>query len=216
MTGFETDANAAGPAASDGPAPVASRLVPGDLAYLIEERPTLWYESQSEYDSLREGVFGELVPTGVIECILVKNLVDYVWEARRHRRLKVAATHAEMPSVAARMLANDSLFLRDSRPDDKTVLRLARAAAARGEARDEGSLSSLAEKEHVTAEVLHYEAHKAGAEMLHNISRECERLERRRDQLLKQIEDRRAALGTMARSLLKREAADLATVIVEA
>jgi hypothetical protein len=192
----------------------SASLFPEGLAYLIEERPTLWHESGDDYDSLRAAVFAELKPEGVIECILIKNLVDYVWEARRYRRLKTAAIHAEMPTVAGQMLGkHDSSLFGNSYADRQLVMRLARAAVAGVRDGDNDSIDSRAEREHVTSDVLHYEAYKGGAEMHLHLNRECERMERRRDQLLKQIEDRRAALGAMARSLIKREEA--VAVIVE-
>jgi hypothetical protein len=191
-------------------------VIPEGLAYLIEERPTLWLENEGDYDSLRAAIFAELKPEGVIECVLIKNLVDYVWEARRYRRLKTAAIHAEMPAVAGEMLAKDDIGLfGNSYADRELVMRLARAVVAGVRGSDDESLDSRAEREHVTADVLHYEAYKSGAEMHLHLNRECERMERRRDQLLKQIEDRRATLGAMARSLITREAAEAVAVIVE-
>jgi hypothetical protein len=212
MNGYETTTGS-GIAAGDAPtAPIASRVIPEGLAYLIEERTTLWHENGGDYDSLRAAIFAELKPEGVIECILIKNLVDYVWEARRYRRLKTAAIHAEMPAVAGQMLGKDSGLFGNSYPDRQLVTRLARAVVAgvRGSGND--SIDSRAEKEHVTSDVLHYEAYKGGAEMHLHLNRECERMERRRDQLLKQIEDRRATLGAMARSLITREAAEVKAV----
>lgn len=199
-----------GIAAGDAPtAPIASRVIPENLAYLIEERSTLWHESGGDYDSLRAAIFAELKPEGVIECILIKNLVDYVWEARRYRRLKAAAIHAEMPAVAGQLLVKeDTGLFGNSYPDRQLVMRLARAVVAGVGASDNDSLDIRAGSEHVTSDVLHYEAYKRDAEMHLHLNRECERMERRRDQLLKQIEDRRAALGAMARSLIKREAAE--------
>jgi hypothetical protein len=215
MNGHEPPAGSGSAAGDASATPTASRVIPEGLAYLIEERPTLWHENGGDYDSLRAAIFAELKPEGVIECILIKNLVDYVWEARRYRRLKTAAIHAEMPTVAGQMLVKvDSSLFGNSYPDRQLVMRLARAVVAGVGGSDNDSLDSRAGSEHVTSDVLHYEAYKRDAEMHLHLNRECERMERRRDQLLKQIEDRRAALGAMARSLIEREATEVEVVTV--
>lgn len=89
---------------------VAAPLIPPGLAFLTEERPLLWYEDAEEYDALRREIFAELAPEAAIECILVKDLVDYIWEARRAPRLKTAAKAAGL-GVASFPLTADAARL---------------------------------------------------------------------------------------------------------
>jgi valyl-tRNA synthetase len=147
-----------------------------------------------------------VAPRGVIECILLKDVVDYIWEARRFRRLKVAAVHASMPAAASRILSKDYCggYYRDA----SHIKDLARAAATGADDGNEETLASRAEENHVTSEVIHYSSYTDAASEIFDISREVERLERRRDQLLKQLEDRRTTLAAMARGLIRREEAE--------
>ena len=93
-------------AAGNSPAP--RPLYPAGIAYFIEERPLLWYEDAAEYDQLRQEIFAELAPEGALHCIFVKNVVDYLWELRRMKKLKQTAINFFMPDAAAPLLAPSS------------------------------------------------------------------------------------------------------------
>lgn len=194
---------------SDNAAP-ASPLIPPALAFLVEERPLLWYEDGAQYEALLNAIVAELAPQGAVELILVKELADYIWELRRMRRLKVSAIHAEMPKMASRMLAQDYDPFAGTYRDKPHLLMLARATVngLQPHAADSPSgesLASRAEQQCVTPEALHYETCKANWALLEAITQETARLEARRNQLLRQIEDRRARLAAMAKGLLARE-----------
>ena len=60
------------------------RLLPEHLSYLFEDKPLLWNESEEEYDALTGAIFAELDPQGVIETLLAKDIVDYIWEDQAH------------------------------------------------------------------------------------------------------------------------------------
>ena len=207
------------PAPSDRAEPSAAfHLVPPGLTFLVEERHTLWTESAEEYDALQAAVFAELEPKGIWESILVKDLVDYIWEVRRMRRLKVTATHAQVPAVAVSLLFNYSApVTANSFGEEERISRLARChvherESTPGSAEERESFAALTAKKHVTPDVLHYEAYRTGYESIEGINRELTRLEGRRDQIMAQFEDRRTKLAAMAKGLLKREAEDIELV----
>lgn len=61
----------------------------------------------------------------------------------------------------------------------------------------------------MTPDILFYQAYKSGLETMSAINDELERLESRRDQILRSLRDHRSALAAMARNLVAREAAEL-------
>lgn len=188
-------------------------LIPSHLAHLIEERPLLWYEDANAYDVLLSSVFAELDPKGAIEAILVKDIVDYIWEARRMRRLKAAAMHAELPDTASKVMAKIYRGVHDVEYEQASshLKHLMRGSTAGAEGFEEAALEAM-EECMVTPDVLLYEAYKSGLRTVSAINDELERLERRRDQILRSLREHRAALAAMARSLVEREGAETVTV----
>ena len=192
--------------AGSNPAPRA--LYPASIAYLIEERPLLWCEEPKEYDQLRREIFAETSPEGAINCIFVKNVVDYLWEFRRMRKLKHTAINYAMPDAATKLLTSSAGLWGD--PDEAKVKKQAKAAAY-GAANDAGG-ADFAERmhsKHVSPEMIHFKALNSVSEELHWISRECERLEGRFHRLLRDFEGRRTALAAMAKGLVERERAEV-------
>lgn len=185
-------------------------LYPASIAYLIEERPLLWYEDPEEYDQLRREIFAELAPEGAINCIFVKNVVDCLWEFRRMKKLKHTAINFAMPDAAAPLLAPASGLW--GNPEEAKVRgQAADVAYGAEEEVDKGEphLAERMQEMRVTPEMIHYKALNTAADRLTWISRECERLEGRFHRLLKDFEGRRTALAAMAKSLVEREKAEV-------
>ena len=57
-------------------------------------------------------------------------------------------------------------------------------------------------------DILLYQAYKSGIKTMNAINDVLERLERRRDQILRSLREHRTALAAMAKSLVAREAAE--------
>lgn len=188
----------------------AAALLPEGLAYLLREKPLLWHESEDEYDELLAGIFAEMDPKGVIETILVKDVVDYVWEIRRMKALKIAALHAELPSAIGAVLEpNPNAAIRAMVAQQyKSLVH----GAVSGLQLQADALLKEMNAAHVTPQMLQYEALKCGISIMSAIEAAIVRLERRRDQLLKQIPERRQAFKALARTLLEREGAELVEV----
>lgn len=186
---------------------MTGRLLPEHLGFLFEDKPLLWNESEEEYDALNGAIFAELDPQGVIETLLAKDIVDYIWELKRMRALKVAAFHAELPAAAGALLENHcnamvrNMFAYQIRP-------LVLGAISGLELQSKAFAAQLKEA-HVTPQMLQYEALKSGLSVMTSIEASIIRLERRRDQLLKSLTDRRQAFKAMARDLIERDAAEL-------
>ena len=188
------------------PETIAGRLLPKGLTYLLTDRPLLWCEDQDEYDALLGEIFADLDPRGTLETILAKDFVDYIWEARRMRALKVAALHVELPRAVSELLKPQN--------SEGTQNYMAQQfqpvvfGALAGKPVASASLKKEMETANVTPEMAQYAAFRRASGVITAIEASVTRLERRRDQLLKQIEDRRQAFKAMAKGLLARETAE--------
>lgn len=181
---------------------------PASIAFLIEERFLLWYEDPREYDALQRSFFMELAPKGALNCIFVKNVIDYAWELRRMKRLTHTAINYVMPDVAAKMLAPDLGLWGD--PDRDLIRGQANDVAYGAEERSAEGKPSFAERMEntgTTHEMLHYKALEKTAERLEWIRYERERLENRFHHFLRDFETRNKTLAAMAKALIEREKA---------
>lgn len=185
------------------------RLYPASIAFLIDERPLLWYEKPEDYDNLRAGVFDNLMPRDTLECIFVKNLVDCFWEHRRMRRLMQTAINFAMPGVAGKLLVPGVTFY-DPKQRGK-VERQAESVAYGVEEELSGdgpSLEEQMEEARVTHEDIHLKVYESQMERVAHIRHECDRIENRIHWLLKNFETRRVTMAAMAKSLVEREMAE--------
>ena len=184
------------------------RLYPDSIAFLIEERPLLWYEKPEDYDNLRGGVFDNLAPRDTLECIFSKNLVDCFWEHRRMRRLMQTAINFAMPGAVGKILVPGITFY-DTKQREKAECQAACVAYGVEEEISgvDPSLQEQLEEARVTHEAIHLKAYESQMERVSHIRHECERIENRIHWLLKNFETRRATMAAMARSLVEREMA---------
>lgn len=188
------------------PEEAAERLLPERFSHLLAERPLLWNEDEEDYDTLFGEIFAELDPKGMIEAILSKDIVDHMWEARRMRRMKTAALLVELPRAFSELV----------RPETSEAMRHHMAiqyqplvfAAVAGKSVQSQALMKEMEAKNVTPEMAQYAAFRNASSVITAIDASIARFERRRDQLLKQIQDRRQAFKAMAKGLLAREAAE--------
>lgn len=63
---------------------------PRDLGSLFAKRPLVLGEAEADYDELLSKVTLAVRPANAIEAILVKDVVDLMWESQRLRRLKAS------------------------------------------------------------------------------------------------------------------------------
>lgn len=62
--------------------------IPNHLDFLFSDRPLLPNEDKEEYEELLRSIVQQIRPSDVIEAIWVKDIIDFVWEAKRIRRWK--------------------------------------------------------------------------------------------------------------------------------
>lgn len=192
------------------PENIAERLLPEGLTHILTDRPLLWCEDADEYDALLGEIFAQLDPRGTLETILAKDFVDYIWEARRMRALKVAALQVELPRAVSELLKpQNSENMQNYMAQQFQPLVF---AALAGKPVASQSLKKEMEAASVTPEMAQYAAFRRASGVITAIEASVTRLERRRDQLLKQFEGRRQAFKAMAKGLVAREAVDAEVV----
>ena len=180
---------------------------PERYADFLGERPTLWYESDDEFDEFESAAFLEMRPKGLVNCIIARDFVDCEWELRQMRRLQRAAMYSSLPLVASDALAEQTGPILSVVRDRSQVEGCARGSAM-GVPDAVKLLAERASKKHLRPVDLHLAAYRDALPVTQAISREIVRLERRRDQLLRQLDDRNAMLAASARSLIARDEAE--------
>lgn len=89
MANRPTTVNPKNADADDRDAPAAGEILPAiaaHLDFLFDDRPTLPGEDEEHYDALLRSMIQQLKPADVIEAIWVKNIVDFIWDAKRMRQ----------------------------------------------------------------------------------------------------------------------------------
>ena len=185
------------------------RLLPERLSFLLDDRPVLWFEDAQAYDALLAELTAEYDPKGTVEFMLVKDIVDAQWECGRLRRMRRAAIEVEFPDAAHRLMKETyeeqtglGYF------EAKGSLEIMARHSVRGDREAAEALDEVAKAAGVTHQMMHFEAHKLGLKTITAIEEALARAERRRDQVMRMIEERRRTNAAMTRSLLRPDAAE--------
>lgn len=186
-----------------------NRLLPERLSFLLDDKPVLWFEDGEAYDALLSELVAEYDPKGTVEFMLVKDIADAQWECGRLRRMRRAAIEVEFPSAAHRLMKESyeeqtGLGYSDARKSLEILARL----SVRGDREATEALDEAATAAGVTYQMMHYEAHRWGLKTITAIEEALARAERRRDQVMRLIEERRRTNAAMTRSLVKPDAAE--------
>jgi hypothetical protein len=77
---------------------------PRDLGSLFAKRPLILGEAEADYDELVSKVTVAVRPASAIEAMLVKDVVDLMWESQQFRRLKTSLLMTAAKSALIRLL----------------------------------------------------------------------------------------------------------------
>ncbi len=182
-----------------------ARLLPERLSFLLDDRPVLWFEDGDAYDALLAELVAHYDPKGTIEFLLVKDIADAQWDCARLRDMRRAAVEVELPRAAQRLIGQayeeeTGLSYADAQSSLENVVR----HSARGHTEAREVLDSYSEATGVTYRMMQYEAHKIGIKSITSVEEALARTERRRDQAIRLMEDRRKTFGAMSRSLIQQ------------
>jgi hypothetical protein len=188
--------------------PTLDHLIPEHISNLLDDRPLLWFEDAPRYDGLLAELIGAYDPKGALEFILIKDVCDAQWEIMRLRQLRQAAVEAEFSGAAWQLMKEDFPSVADQDfHSARNTLRVMSRRAIQGDAKMRKDLDRYSAKVGVTTRMIHYEALKIGMKSISAIEDNLAKAERRRDQMIRMIEDRRRNLAAMRRSLVDRAGA---------
>jgi hypothetical protein len=183
-------------------------LLPDHISRLLDDRPLLWFEDSEHYDALLAELIGAYDPKETLQFFLIKDLADAQWDMTRQRELRQAAIEWALPDVALNALEKDFRAANDLDYNDaRDELRLMIRKAAQGDANMRKALDHYCAEAGVTYRMMQYQAFRNQMKSLKSIEDNLARAERRRDQMIRMIEDRRRNIAAMSRSLVDRAGA---------
>ena len=191
--------------------PTLEHLMPDHISKLVDDRPLLWFEDSKHYDALLAELIAGYDPKETLEFLLIKDLADAQWEMTRLRQMRQAAIETELPEAAWRLMEKDYQRATEfSYFEAHESLRLMIRSAVQGDADMRKALDHYCAEAGVTYRMMQYQAFRNQMKSLKAIEDGLGRAERRRDQLIRMIEDRRRNLAAMSRSLVDRAGATTA------
>lgn len=182
---------------------VLARLLPEEFSFLLTDRPTLPFEKSADYDKLLGTLIVQYDPRTIIDALQVKELADCQWEIFRYRRMKKAAVTVEMQEAAwalmEKTLGHAAAELKLGK-DKENLDELVRWATIGPTWREK--LEELQEYAGVSDDMLLYKTFAMSHGTLAALEGALSRVERRRDQLVRMLEDR-SRLGAGKNGLLQ-------------
>lgn len=194
-----------------------SRMVPIELESLMQDRPLFSCEDIDVYDDLLSRMIAYYAPRDAVEFILVKDMADEQWHARRYRRMREAMIHDSLVEVAWSQLkeawmsahaalAEDQAHAADDRGEVAPAdFREMMMRDRQGDAGMRDLLDGLMDAAGLTHDQLYQAAQRRITPGLSALEDMLAQAEKRRDELMRMIEERRRTSSTMSRALLKAE-----------
>ena len=76
----------------------------GDKLNLVFQPALLLTESPDDFHTVRAALESEVKPSGAIECILLDDIANLVWESLRLRQVRAGIINRQMPDAVERIL----------------------------------------------------------------------------------------------------------------
>jgi hypothetical protein len=154
-------------------------------------------EKPSAYKRLRAQILGDLQPKGILETILVRDVIDYEWDVLRLHRLKTALLRAR-----AHEGVRDVLEPFGDEDDDDFAALPNRWAAGESDARDE--VEQLLRPAGLGLDEIMAATFEQNLATVERIDRLITSAEWRRNNALGQIDHRRQSLGAAVRAAVRQ------------
>ena len=180
--------------------PKLSNLLPKRITKFLGERPTLPFESDDDFDALHAELVVSLDPKDFMEDVWVGEIAHAQWDIIRMRDWRRAAIENNLPDAALQMMRPE---LNQAVHDDKADLQEEAThivrCAARGSAPHQKFFNSILAKAKVTHNMLNVEAYRISLPTISALDEAIAKAERRRDQILREMEQRRQLMAAMKR-----------------
>ncbi len=177
--------------------------IPAAYKYLFADDCLIGLDSAEEYRQIRDSLIADTQPMDVIDWIWLRDLLDYVWEYCRARRIRNELIRSYMPAIASSMiLAADG----DEDPSgNRKKYNISVAEKAfNGDAKARATLNNLLTARGIGLEKIAFVAMQRAHDNTRYLERDMGRAEKRRDQLIKDIEARKTIVAHRMRLAAER------------
>jgi hypothetical protein len=170
----------------------------GQLSSVLPRVPLLITESKDEFDQIRNALFDQIKPRGILEQMYVEDIACHAWEILRLRRGKVAIVNMAVRAALARVITQALLEPGGSYRD---VAKRAEELAYKwfSDPDVKNQIAGLLQKFGLTETAIQAEAFRKSADDLERIDRLMASAEARRDKALVCIAQYRADFGALLR-----------------
>jgi hypothetical protein len=179
----------------------AEPILPEDLLTYLGPASIIIGESQDDFMALIQRVGRDINPQDFVEWIWVKDIADMIWEARRIRRVRDAAINRGIRKRAMSLIREHFEFDGHSQSDlDEISARAEQGEMTAIQALNQYCIGARLDFADIASASVH-----ASMENMQTLDLMLARIDRRRDQLLKDIELRRSAISKRLRQTWQRE-----------
>ena len=190
------------PQPPDAEAPTPPPIVPDEIAALLGKPPLIHGEERGDYQRLFNRIAAEVDPQRLLEWLWVKDLADNVWETLRLRRMLAGSLNIGMVRSARHLLlpllnpaAGEAVAEAGRKAERIVIDHLGGVAAATAE------LNELLAHGGFDDDALAAISFETNFDLVERGDRMLATHERRRDQILRDIEWHRAVLAERLREV---------------
>lgn len=176
------------------------QLVPEDILRVLGEPPILPFESEEDFNALFVAMILYFNPKGLLEFMLVWEITVHQWIISSLASMHKSAMMVALPAAAMQLMKPQLADGFDIHPiiegDVAPTLRM----AAAGSAEHQEFFDRLMKKAGVSRQMLQVAAYSKSLDTISAIDDAIAKRERRRDQAIRILDERRKTLSAMARN----------------
>lgn len=180
--------------------PKLSRLLPGRVAKILGDRPTMPFEDDEDFDLLHAEMIVAYDPKDIQEHFLVRDIADAQWQILKQREMLSTAVEVKLPQAAHNLLGQD--YMRSfgcNLPMAQRDLTYMVRRAHQGDTKQLRILDSYAENAGISHRHLKTEAFSLALPTVSTLWDLIAKAERRRDNAIRRLLDRRKYLAAVSR-----------------
>lgn len=176
------------------------QLVPEDILKVLGDPPVLPFESAENYNALFVAIILHLNPKGLMEFMLVWEITVHQWSISSLASMHNSAMMVALPAAAMQLMKPQLADGFDIHPITEADVAPELRMAAAGSVEHQEFFDSLMKKAGVSRQMLQVAAYSKALDTISAIDDTIAKRERRRDQAIRVLEERRRILTAMARN----------------
>lgn len=188
-----------------------SELIPEHISNVLGKPALLPFESVDGFNKLFTAMIVHFDPQELVEYVLVREITQHQMEISHLTSMRHSALELALPAAAIQLMKAPLQRFLDTEHITEEDVRPTIHAAIEGSEEDRQAIGALGKEAGVSLQVLQAAAFSKSLETISSIEDMISMRERRRDQLVKALEERRGRKSTMSNSAqrLKRRADDV-------